>query len=75
MTRYFVEYRRLCPFTKEIKEWKNYYTSDNKMSAMEIYCQHLTPHPEEECRLISLTAEPMVYFEFTPPSSEQEEAA
>ena len=80
MTRYMVEYRRLCPFTKEMRDWKNYYTSEDKMSAMEMYCQHLTHHSDEECRLISFNDEPNFHHLFIPPTDKnsddsEEEAA
>lgn len=75
MACYIVEYRRFCPFTKEMKDWKNYYTSRDKMCAMEMYCQHLTHHPGEECRLISFNDEPTVHHQFAPPTDNSEEEA
>lgn len=73
MTRYIVEYRRWCPFTKELTEWTNFITTHDQNRAVEMYAQHVSNHPTEEARMISLTGEYFTYYEFDPNKKEEEE--
>lgn len=77
MKIYLVEYRRFCPFTKEMTEWTNYYTSRDVGRAVEMYAQHVSNHPQEQARMIALDSEPFTYYEFdpTPKDEDQEDAA
>ena len=74
MTRYIVEYRRWCTYTKELSEWTNYYTTHDRDRATEMYAQHVSQHPTEEVRMISFMGEPTTCFQFDP-NPQDEEAA
>lgn len=70
MTRYIVEYRRWCRYTKELTEWTNYYTTHDQNRALEMYAQHVSQHPTEQVRMISFTGEQFTHFEFDPAPKE-----
>lgn len=78
MTRYTVEYRRLCTYTNKWREWTVYYQSFDKGDAMDAYCRHVSAYPKEQCRLAVWPEEPQeIVYEFAPyeEPDEEEQAA
>lgn len=75
MTRYIVEYRRLCKYTNELTDWTSYHTTHDRGTATEMYARHVSNYPTEEARMISFVEDPIVDYEFTPYPKDEEEAA